>query len=578
MSPIKQLLIQTLLAALASGGTLAAEPKTTPPNNSILDAGLFYELLVGELSAQSGDNTTASGLMLNAARRANSSTVYERAVELALRERNGQAALDAAQNWSRAFPASLEANRYVLQILIGLNRIAETQEPIRRTLARMPAAERPAFISQLPLYFSRTPEKKLASKVVENALVPDMARSNTSSAAWSTIGVMRLQASDAKGALEAAQNGVAANPKAKEPVVLAIALIGPKLPAAETIVQKYLAAKPLPEVRMAYARKLIVTQREAEASVQMRLLTEEKPDSPEAWWLRGGLELGERKLPEAEASLKTYVALAAKTVDPAKNGAMERNLVQAYVLLAQIAEQGQRLDEALSYLAQIDSATDAMAIETRKALILARQGKMEDARALIRKVPELQADDGRNKINTEVTLLREYKQYQAAYDVLTNALVRYPQDLDFLYEQAMLAERMGDTDNMERLLRQVIAINPEHYHAINALGYSLAVRGIRLPEARQLINKALGFLPNEPDLVDSLAWVEFRSGNGAEALRLLQQAFKARPNAEIAAHLGEVLWTAGQRDEANAIWKEGIKLNAKNDTLIETMQRLRDKP
>jgi Flp pilus assembly protein TadD len=142
----------------------------------------------------------------------------------------------------------------------------------------------------------------------------------------------------------------------------------------------------------------------------------------------------------------------------------------------------------------------------------------------------------------------------------------------------MLAEKIGKIDEMERLLRRVIAAKPDYYHAYNALGYSLADRNVRLSEARQLINKALEFAPGDPFIVDSLAWVEFRSGNTTEALRLLQQAYQVRPDAEIAAHLGEVLWSLGQRAEAADTWKRGMGLNPGNETLTETIQRLSPKP
>jgi Flp pilus assembly protein TadD len=131
---------------------------------------------------------------------------------------------------------------------------------------------------------------------------------------------------------------------------------------------------------------------------------------------------------------------------------------------------------------------------------------------------------------------------------------------------------------MERLLRRVIQIQPEHPHAHNALGYSLADRNLRLPEARDLIRQALALSPGDPFITDSLGWVEYRLGNRDEALRLLRQAYRARPDTEIAAHLGEVLWAAGLRDEAKSIWQEGRSRDAGNDVLKETLTRLKVGP
>jgi Flp pilus assembly protein TadD len=200
---------------------------------------------------------------------------------------------------------------------------------------------------------------------------------------------------------------------------------------------------------------------------------------------------------------------------------------------------------------------------------------MDEARALIRATPEAKPDDARTKLNIEVQLLRDFKQFQAAYTLLKDGLRLYPTDVTMAYELAMMAEKIGNLAEMEQLLRKVIADQPDYHHAYNALGYSLADRSLRLPEARQLIIKALEFAPNDPYIVDSLAWVEFRSGNLVEARRLLEQAYANRQDAEIAAHLGEVLWAMGLRDEATALWRKALDGNKDNEVLLETVRRLR---
>jgi len=132
-------------------------------------------------------------------------------------------------------------------------------------------------------------------------------------------------------------------------------------------------------------------------------------------------------------------------------------------------------------------------------------------------------------------------------------------------------------DEMERVLRRVIELKPDHHHAYNALGYSLAERNQRLPEARDLIAKAVELAPNDPFIADSLGWVEFRLGNTTQALQHLKRAYASRPDTEIAAHLGEVLWVAGQRDEARRVWREGRTRDADNEVLRETLARLQVK-
>jgi tetratricopeptide (TPR) repeat protein len=288
------------------------------------------------------------------------------------------------------------------------------------------------------------------------------------------------------------------------------------------------------------------------------------------------LEQQNRQWEQAEASLLRFVDL--RTADKtAQDDAAEPDqaLTQAYLRLSEIAEHKKDLAGARAWLERIDNPDQMISVQMRRASLLARQGKLDEARALIQGLPIRAPEDARMKISAEVQILRDNKQYQAAYDVLVQALADNPKDLDFQYDQAMMAEKLGRLDEMERLLRQAIAIKPDYHHAYNALGYSLADRNVRLPEARRLIVKALEYAPNDPFISDSLAWVEFRSGNHAKALSILQKAYQDKPDAEIAAHLGEVLWTMNQREQAKTIWREGLGLNAENETLLETLKRLR---
>ncbi|MDR7308343.1 tetratricopeptide repeat protein [Rhodoferax saidenbachensis] len=579
MTSPKRLISATLLAACIGlcGTAFAAEPDE--PKNSDLNRELFYQLLLSEIYANSGEIGDAYLGMLDAARKANSAKLYERAVEMALRARSGESALDAARAWQRAFPASKDANRYVLQILLGLNRVSDTLEPLKKELVGTTGKERITAIDLLPRYFSRVTDKPLAANIVEQVLATDLTSPETGPAAWSAVGLLRLNAGSVPGGLEAAQRGAALNARAEEPAVLALNLMEAKSPGAEALVQRYLAGQPLPEVRMAYARRLIDTMRYSEALVQMQTLNTQAPSFADAWLVRGSLELQDRNNVAAESSLKQYTQLVAPNEAPAADGnETSRGMVQAYLLLAQIAEQRGQLDEANAYLQRINSPQDTLKVLTRRAMILAGQGKMAEARALIRSAPETQAEDARAKISAEVQLLRDHKQLDTAYQVLAAALKQYPDDTNLMYDQAMIAEKLGKLDDMEKLLRQVIAASPDYHHAYNALGYSLADRNVRLPEARKLIEKALEFAPNDPFIVDSLAWVEFRSGNAAEAKRLLEQAYASRQDAEIAAHLGEVLWSLGQRDQANTIWGQALQQQKDNETLQETVRRLRAKP
>ena len=286
----------------------------------------------------------------------------------------------------------------------------------------------------------------------------------------------------------------------------------------------------------------------------------------------------DNQLAPAQASFERYVALDAASTRQTEEGESDRGLTQAYLSLAQISEKRKDFAAADAWLNKISNADDMLQAQTRRASILASRGQLAEARQLIRSLPERNTGDARLKLLAEVGLLRDLKQYQAAYDLLGQAIKADPKESDLLYDQAMMAEKLNQLPEMERLLRLVIELKPDAYNAYNALGYSFADRNVRLPEAKQLILKALEFVPNDPFIRDSLAWVEFRMGNLAESAKIFAEAFVAKPDAEIAAHYGEVLWAMGQRDKALGIWREGQLINPENDTLLETFKRLKVKP
>jgi Flp pilus assembly protein TadD len=192
-------------------------------------------------------------------------------------------------------------------------------------------------------------------------------------------------------------------------------------------------------------------------------------------------------------------------------------------------------------------------------------------------MPESEPRDALAKLNAEVQLLREMKAYDEALKLLQQANSRFPNDPSLLYDQAMVAEQLGRHDEVDPLLRRVIQLNPEDPNAYNALGYSLADRNISLDEAQELVGKALSLKPGDPFITDSLGWVAYRQGRLDDARTLLQQAFMARPDPEIAAHLGEVLWVQGRKEEAIKVWREGKGRDATNKTLRDTLQRFQPK-
>ena len=322
---------------------------------------------------------------------------------------------------------------------------------------------------------------------------------------------------------------------------------------------------------MLYARVLLSRSNFSAASDQLTRVTQEKPDMPEAWLLLASLQTQNQEMQRAQGSLRHFFELTDAAGEAQRN---QRLMTQAYVLAAQISEKQGDLEAARSWLDRIENAGEIFSVQRQRASLLAKQGQISEARTLLRNLPGSTADERRLKLLAEVQLLKDSGENEQAYRLQSEAIALTPEDNDLVYDQAMLAEKTGRLDEMETLLRQVIARQPDYHHAYNALGYSFADRGVRLEEAKRLIQKALEFAPEDPFITDSLAWVEFRLGNKAEAARLLRFAFAKKPDSEIAAHLGEVLWSQGNTSEAKAIWQEGLRLNPNNSTLKGTLKRL----
>lgn len=569
-------------ALLAAGGASAQ----TMPEASALDAPLFYQLLLGELDLRNGDPAAAQAKFLDVARRTRDEALFRRSVEVALQARSGDQALVSARAWRQALPESLEALRFEFQILAVLNRGGELAEPMRLLLARTPEAERNSAIAGLPRMTQRIADKAALARQMDEVLKPYLEAPATRSAARVASARLWAQSGDTARALALAERAHADDPAAAGPVFLALELMAGQR-AAEKIVTSHLAQpKTEANVRLGYVRVLSATQRLVEAEAQMRELTRDQPTQAGYWLTLGALQLELRQPKDAESSLQRYLqtaaaqpeqAAAASDDDEEQDTLAEGGRTQAWLMLAQAAELRGDSKAAAGWLDKIDDPQRALEVQTRRATLLAKQGKLKEARALVQQVPERKPEDARAKLIAESQVLREVKRWPDAHAVLVSANDRFPSDIDLLYEQAMMAEKISRMDEMERVLRRVIELKPDHHHAYNALGYSLAERNLRLPEARDLIAKAVELAPNDPFIADSLGWVEFRLGNNAQALLHLKRAYASRPDTEIAAHLGEVLWASGQRDEARRVWREGRTRDADNEVLRETLARLQVK-
>lgn len=549
----------------------AQAPKPEVINNSKLSADLMTLIMAAEMQLSKGESGAAYSLFLEAAKKSGDEQLFKRAVDIALGARSGTSAMEAAKAWKQAHPKSREANRYVLQIHVGLNQLPESMMPLRQDIVLAPEAEQSKTIHAIVQVYAQVRDRELATAVVEQALVPYAEKPATAAASWTTIGRMRLASKKLPEALEAAKKALARDSKTIEPSMLALELFAMGVEEAEALLQQGLASTEMAmPLRLSYARVLIDNQRNKDASEQLAFIIQNAPAFSEAWLLQAALLMDAGNDEDAQKDLLRFVELEKAKEDG-------RGLSQAYLMLSQIALRQKKTAESESWLNKIDDPDSLAQVQVQRANLLASKGELAKARKLIQQLPTNTLQAQRVRLQAEVKLLRDYKQYEQAYQVLVAASKATPEDLDLRYEVAMMAEKLNRVDEMERILRSVIEAKPDFQHAYNALGFALADRNIRLKEARELIVTALEFSPDDPMITDSLGWVEFRLGNKVSALAILERAYKSKNDPEIGTHLGEVHWSLGQRDKALKLWRDAKKVAPTNEILLETLKRLKVK-
>lgn len=569
--------LAVLSACLLASGLRAEEAppaSNKPPANSALDAVMFYQLLLGELNVRQGSPGAGFSLILDAARKTHDPALFQRAVDIALQARSGDAALQAAQTWKREMPEAREPSRYMLQILLALNRLEDAGQALETSIRELPDDEKQGAIISIPRVFARVSDKALAAKVVEKALSRSLEQPGLQATAWTTIGRMHRDAQQWPQAIAAALQGHTSDPKAQGPLILGLSLLPTGSTEVRQMLDEAMQGPVSPDLRMGYARSLIALQANKAALTQLQNLTREHPTFSPGWLLLGMLQVDLGMPAQARQSLAQHVSLVQNSTEPEQ----QAGLTEALMTLSQLAQQQGELEQAGVWLNRIPASADPVRLAIRRAELLDQQGRSEEARVVLTQVQPASAEQAKRKALALAQWLREHRQAEQAQTLLQQALSQAPDDHELLSEQSLVLEKLKRHEEMEAVLRKLMRTRPQDPHAYNALGYSLADRGIRLEEARALILQAVERAPQDPFIQDSLGWLEFRMGKTAEAARILRAAWQARPDAEIAAHLGEVLWTQGLQEEAGKVWREGLMLKADNETLRETIRRLGFKP
>jgi tetratricopeptide (TPR) repeat protein len=544
--------------SLAACGTLSQpQPQSSPLE---LNESNLYDLLLGEIALQRDEPALAAQTYLEVARRTRDPRVARRAIEVANFARQPELALEAAKIWQSVEPTSPQALQVVAALLVGTKRVDEAEPYLEKLLAADGVNVEGGFM-QLNRLLAGNPDKASNLRVVRKlaARHPQLAQ------AQFAVAQAALAAGEDALALTAIHQAAALRPEWEMAAIFEAQILQKRSPTeAANSLGAFLEKNPgAREARLNYARALVLDKRYPEARKQFEALLAANPGNADVVYAVGLLAFQLRDFPVAEENMKRLLGMGYR--DP--NGVK--------YLLGQIAEEQKQWPLAIEWYKQIEEGDNALAARMRTANAIAKQGKLDEARAYLQHVETENPGEQVQLTVAEAQLLREANRPRDAYDMLGQALQKDPDQPELLYDFALTAEKLERFDVLESNLRKLIQVRPDHAHAYNALGYSFAERNVRLPEAKKLIERAIELAPEDYYIVDSLGWVLYRQGDLKGAAAQLRRAYGARPDAEIGAHLGEVLWVMGERTEADRVWKESLDVSPENETLLKTIQRLR---
>jgi tetratricopeptide (TPR) repeat protein len=555
-NPLRLLITAASLALAAQGAS--AQPKQLPQAD--LSEPMLYEFLLGEIALQRGDTALAAQTYLDLAKRTRDPRVARRAVEVANQANSPQLAIEAAKIWHELDPGSSQALQVVAAVLIADRKVEEALPYLEKLLDSSGVNLENGFM-QLNRLLAGNPDKAANLRVVRRlaARHPQLAQAHFA------VAQAAAAANDEPTALEAIRHAARLRPEWELAALLEAQIVQKRSPAmAAKVLGDFVERNPESrEARLNYARALVLDKRIPEARAQFEAVLAASPGNPEVIYAVGLLAFQLKDFAVAEQNMKRLLGM--KYRDP--------NAVR--YLLGQIAEEQKHWPQAVEWYEGIGEGEHLLPARMRAANAIAKQGRLEDARTYLRKAAADHPGEQAQLTVAEAQLLREAQRPEDAFKLLSEALQKEPDQPELLYDVALTAEKLERFDVLEANLRKLIEVRPDHAHAYNALGYSFAERNTRLPEARKLIERALELSPDDAFIIDSLGWVLYRQGDLKGAATQLRRAYDGRPDAEIGAHLGEVLWVMGEREEADRVWQESLKAGPDNETLQKTIKRLK---
>ncbi len=541
---------------------VAAEPAVETLPNVPLDAATLYNILLGEIAGQRGQVGVAAQTLGKVAQQTRDPRLAERATLAAAYARRFEEALVSAQLWVELQPDDPDARESLAGILMELDRPEEARVQFERLIVLETPRSNPEqaymrVVSVLSRHTQRASALTVMQQLVDqNPKVP---------AAQFALTHLSVRMGDFPRALQAADTALVLRPGWEEAALFkARILVSLKeMGKAQQFYEEFLAQYPhATTVRLNYARHLIDQRQWSKARSEFTRVLSDMPNDADTIYAIALLSLQTQELDDAEKYLKRTLALR-----PQHD--------QARYYLGQVAEQRKDYAEAIRWYSEIGPGENYFEAQTRIGMMKARQGDIPGALAHLRSLSPTTDQQRVQLILSEEQILREARKYEEALAVLNQGLKQLPGDKDLLYARALIAEKLNLIQVVESDLRSVLKKDPKNAHALNALGYTLADRTNRLQEANALLSEALALRPDDAFILDSMGWLQYRMGNNAEAVRYLKRALEVRNDAEIAAHLGEVLWVMGNRREAESVWSRALRETPDNEAVLDAIKKFK---
>ena len=562
------------LMAVAPNGTAqtrkAEEPERRAPaaKTGELTAELMYRLLVGDIALQRGEPALAARAYYDVARETRDPKFARRATEIALAARQRTLALDSATLWVELDPTADRAKQVVAGLKGGSDvRGADLKADLERALAEAATAGPrlgEAFL-ELNRALASEPDKAATLKLVQALAQPypnnAEAQFAVALAAYNT-GLADFESSTI--ALQAIDRALKQKPDWEQAILLKVEILSKQsMDRAGDYLVEILKSNPDAKyINSALVQVRIQQKRYGDAAAILQRLAEQDPGNHEYEFGMAMLAMQTKDWAKAERLLEGLNRV----------GYGDDGVVESY--LAQVAEETGRYELALERFKAVPDGERGWYAKLRAAAMLGKLGRLDEARTYLDDLPAVTRDQKVQVQQVAAQLLRDAGNNKAAYEILDSALGQYPDEPDLLYDLAMVAEKLDRIDVLEAKLTRLVELKPTNAQALNALGYTLVDRTPRVSEGLALIQRALAMSPDDPFILDSVGWAQYRLGHLDEAEKYLRQAMEQRPDPEIAAHLGEVLWAKGERKLAQDLWQSQLKNAPDNAVLLETVRRL----